>query len=148
MNTYAIDEVGKDPCQHEEREWSDEYWARGERTGYSVLTCKICGHGIERKPKQEDIPTLIGQLLQVTVEDRGDWRAFPKYILSIAKLDGTPLPNDEPLFILRGQDKLAGETVRFYAGLCLIHGRDRQEILPILEHANALEEWPIKKLPD
>ncbi len=66
-------------------------------------------------------------------------------------LDQLGFPPDEPLFLLRGQDDLAPETVRFYA---YEWGR-RLDILDAPEGANRIVEiadrmaaWEPRKLPD
>ncbi len=73
----------------------------------------------------------------------------PKYIITITKADGTPIPHNEPLFILRAQDKLASRAVEYYAHLLMQQvGPDAPAVDHILEHAAEMKAWPIKKLPD
>lgn len=73
----------------------------------------------------------------------------PKYIITITKADGTPIPHNEPLFILRAQDKLAVRTVQYYAKLLAQQvGENNEELKHILGHAAEMDAWPIKKLPD
>ncbi len=62
-------------------------------------------------------------------------------------LESEGFPPDEPLFLLRGQDELAPDTVRFYADL--VDARDA--ILDpdhILAFADRMRAWTPRKLPD
>jgi hypothetical protein len=56
---------------------------------------------------------------------------------------------DEPIFVLRAQDALAPAVVRAWAALAEATGaccvRKIQEALDL---ADAMEEWPTRKLPD
>ena len=36
----------------------------------------------------------------------------------ITKLDGTPIPEDEPLFLFRAHDKLLVQLLEYYMELC------------------------------
>lgn len=57
------------------------------------------------------------------------------------------IPDDEPVIVFRGQDRLAPAIMRIYAQLCRTHGCDR-----VAEEAEKtaqmLEQWKPKKLPD
>lgn len=59
------------------------------------------------------------------------------------------IPEDEPVFLLRGQDKFAAETLRYYAYL-VQHSRDPDVgiILRTEEQAREMDAWPKKKAPD
>lgn len=72
----------------------------------------------------------------------------PKYIITITKADGTPIPHNEPIFVLRAQDKLAASAVRYYAQLLARQIGHGDAVLHIIEHAEEMDAWPIKKLPD
>jgi hypothetical protein len=61
------------------------------------------------------------------------------------KLD---VPDAEPLFVLRAQDKVAPGTVKFYASQYLRATGDDAGYKSILAQAEAMEKWPVKKLPD
>lgn len=78
----------------------------------------------------------------------------PKYLFPgwITKADGTPLPWDEPVFLLRAQDELAIVALKAYleAGQ---KGFGDLSIFPawadaIQEHIEAFKDWQLKKLPD
>jgi hypothetical protein len=57
------------------------------------------------------------------------------------------IPDDEPVFLLRGQDALACMAVRYYAYLCEIH--QAPEIAARARaHAEWMAQWPKKKIPD
>lgn len=58
------------------------------------------------------------------------------------------IPDDEPVFLLRGQDALAGTTVRNWARLVEGHGGDPEIVRVAREHADKMDAWPVKKLPD
>jgi hypothetical protein len=58
------------------------------------------------------------------------------------------IPEDEPVFLVRGQDQVSGDTVRAWADLNDKAGGD-----PILSekarsHANLMDIWAKKKLAD
>lgn len=54
------------------------------------------------------------------------------------------IPENEPVFLLRAQDKTAAETVRYWARLQPL-GQLRQMAL---HHADLMEDWPVKKTAD
>ena len=58
------------------------------------------------------------------------------------------VPDAEPVFVLRGQDKVAFGVVKFYASQYLRATGDDKGYQSILDQAKAMEEWPTKKLPD
>lgn len=59
------------------------------------------------------------------------------------------IPADEPVFLLRGQDKFAAETLRYYAYL-VEHARDPdiKVVLATRRQADAMDAWPTHKAPD
>lgn len=66
---------------------------------------------------------------------------------SLNDLEDEGFPPDEPLFLLRGQDKLAHDAVRFYADLCA--GQDAEiDADDIVEFADRMMAWEPRKLPD
>ena len=58
------------------------------------------------------------------------------------------LPDDEPVFLLRAQDKFAADTVRYWANLVETYGRGREIAFIAREHAAKMDAWPKKKVPD
>jgi hypothetical protein len=57
------------------------------------------------------------------------------------------IPEDEPVFVLRGQDELAASAVRWYAVLARNNGRD--DIADAANrHADEMQKWHPRKLPD
>ncbi len=69
--------------------------------------------------------------------------------------DRLAFPLDEPLFLLRGQDKLAPATVRHYADQIVLMegafgepGQAASAIEHIRDFADAMERWQPRKLPD
>jgi len=57
------------------------------------------------------------------------------------------IPKDEPCFLLRGQDRLAAMTVRYYAKLRAKAG-DHKGAKDVLQQAQRMSDWPVKKMPD
>jgi hypothetical protein len=58
------------------------------------------------------------------------------------------IPQDEPVFLLRGQDKVAGDAVRAWADLNERNGGDRELSRLAREQAARMDAWPMKKLAD
>lgn len=54
----------------------------------------------------------------------------------------------EPVFIVRGQDQLAGNSARDYAHRAFHAGVDRAVVEQVMRRADALDAWSPKKLPD
>lgn len=60
------------------------------------------------------------------------------------------IPEDEPVFLIRGQDKLAPQILRYYAMRAAEHGAFKIAELT-LDQATAMEEWQalhISKIAD
>lgn len=58
------------------------------------------------------------------------------------------IPRDEPVFLIRGQDAVGGDTVRAWADLAEANGA-KPDILKIArEHAVKMDAWPKKKTAD
>lgn len=58
------------------------------------------------------------------------------------------IPEDEPVFLLRAQDKAAPETVRSWVRLAQVKGADPEMTQNALAQADAMEAWATKKVPD
>lgn len=58
------------------------------------------------------------------------------------------IPEDEPVFVLRGQDAVAANTVRFWAAAAATAGADPAIVEAARKHAALMEAWPTKKIPD
>lgn len=57
------------------------------------------------------------------------------------------IPEDEPVFLLRAQDKLAAETVRYWA--LLAEDAELFELSKMArDQADKMEKWPVHKNPD
>jgi hypothetical protein len=56
--------------------------------------------------------------------------------------------DDEPIFVLRGQDKLAPALVRLWADLAELHGCDPHKLFEARLLAGQMDCWPTRKLPD
>lgn len=57
------------------------------------------------------------------------------------------IPEDEPVVLLRGQDKLAVEAIRYYVELCTLH-QAPEVAKKMRDHLALMEAWPKKKIPD
>lgn len=61
------------------------------------------------------------------------------------------IPNDEPVFLIRGQDLAAPDTLRAYALYAHKAGASNALITATLDQANAMEKWQrerARKTPD
>lgn len=58
------------------------------------------------------------------------------------------IPDDEPVFLIRAQDKVSGEVVRFWANLAEAAGASEVIVKSAREHAAKMDEWPVKKVAD
>lgn len=58
------------------------------------------------------------------------------------------IPDDEPVFLLRGQDKHASKTVCFWAAEVEAAGGDPEIVRVARAHAVKMLDWPKKKAPD
>jgi hypothetical protein len=56
--------------------------------------------------------------------------------------------DNEPIFVLRAQDRLAAAAVRFWADEAEKAGSSVAKIAEAREVAAAMEQWPTRKLPD
>ena len=57
------------------------------------------------------------------------------------------IPEDEPVFLFRAQDKLAEWAIRYYADMCEKNGAP-EIAAKARAHANLMRAWPTKKVPD
>ena len=58
------------------------------------------------------------------------------------------IPDDEPVFLIRGQDTVGHHVVRTWAHLAEMIGADPDMIRMAREHADRMEAWPKHKVPD
>ncbi len=58
------------------------------------------------------------------------------------------IPPDEPVFLIRGQDKVAGDSVRAWADLNERSGGDPELSRLAREQASRMDAWPKKKPAD
>jgi len=54
----------------------------------------------------------------------------------------------EPIFILRGQDKLAWHAVKFWADIAEANGVDAEKVAEARQIAQAMRDHTPQKLPD
>jgi len=69
-------------------------------------------------------------------------------IVEVTKRDGTTIPGDEPVFVLRAQDVLAPIAVRFYADLVEGATGNWHSAEDIRSFAQLMSSWGKRKLPD
>ncbi len=58
------------------------------------------------------------------------------------------IPEDEPVFLIRGQDKVGADAVRAWADLHKWSGGDPKLTALAREQADKMEAWPTKKSAD
>lgn len=58
------------------------------------------------------------------------------------------IPEDEPVFLIRGQDMVSGDAVRAWADLNINSGGDPELSKRAREHAKLMDKWPNKKKAD
>lgn len=58
------------------------------------------------------------------------------------------IPDDEPVFILRGQDLLAASTIRYWCKLHELHDGAPEKREQAYDVAAEMMNWGRKKLPD
>jgi hypothetical protein len=61
------------------------------------------------------------------------------------------IPENEPVFILRGQDKNAPLTVRYWARQARLNGADEKIVEAAMSQADTMDEWQrdhTSKIPD
>lgn len=56
--------------------------------------------------------------------------------------------DDEPVFILRGQDKFAADLVDEWARQARLMGCDEKKVVEAEQLAIAMRAWPTQKYPD
>lgn len=71
----------------------------------------------------------------------------------ITKLDGTPIPLDEPLILFRGKDKLLPQLLEKYAALCQEAGSPEQQLTLLRKRIDEINDWQTNhqdkvKVPD
>ncbi len=59
----------------------------------------------------------------------------------IQKLDGTPVPEDEPLILFVGHDKVLPEMLRHYNELCRAAGSEEPQLELLSKKIAEIEAW-------
>lgn len=59
----------------------------------------------------------------------------------IQKLDGTPIPDDEPLMLFRGKDSILPALLEQYLKLCQEAGSPPEHLNGIRQHSEELRAW-------
>ena len=73
-----------------------------------------------------------------------DWPKRPKVIEAALEKIG----DKEPVFVLRGQDKLAPAIIRRWVQQAEQNGLSKARCKGALAIAEAMENWPTRKFPD
>lgn len=80
---------------------------------------------------------------------RMDAKGAAELTAVLEDLETLGFPPDEPLFLLRGQDDLAAEVVRFYIGRAVVRfAFIAKECDHLMDFADRMEAWQPRKLPD
>lgn len=58
------------------------------------------------------------------------------------------IPDDEPVFLIRGQDIAAFDTIMYYAATIEDARADADLVMSIRNHALKMKKWIVKKIPD
>lgn len=58
------------------------------------------------------------------------------------------IPDDEPVFLIRAQDMISGDVLRDYSNRLERLNGDPVIIADVREHADKMDAWNIKKMPD
>lgn len=58
------------------------------------------------------------------------------------------IPADEPVFLLRGQDRWAPLLVALYGWIVRLSGGDKEIARRSFAQARAMRRWPVSKRPD
>lgn len=58
------------------------------------------------------------------------------------------VPDDEPLFCLRAQDRCAASTVRVWAACAASMSAPPQKVHEAIVCSEAMDKWETKKVPD
>ena len=58
------------------------------------------------------------------------------------------IPEDEPVFLLRGQDRFATVAVASYLETLKANGLSGPIVDQTEKHLRAMKDWPVKKTPD
>lgn len=53
----------------------------------------------------------------------------------------TSIAEDEPVFLLRGRDALAPDTIRYWANLLLKNGGNTEDVKSVLLFVEDMEKW-------
>lgn len=71
--------------------------------------------------------------------------------ITFEKEPGTPIPDDEPIFVLRAQDEEAPETIIDYAKKCERAGSPQEHVNAVMEVYDTFMDWQrthTTKVPD
>jgi hypothetical protein len=58
------------------------------------------------------------------------------------------IPDDEPVFLFRAQDKHFDRVLRFYRDIVIADQGDEKIIAAVDRHLKLADAWPVRKAPD
>jgi hypothetical protein len=64
----------------------------------------------------------------------------------ITRLDGTPIPEDEPLILFRGRDRLVLPMLEHYLQLRLKAGTSKDRLRLLQQQMGVIKEWQQKNI--
>jgi hypothetical protein len=91
---------------------------------------------------------LVARRVACTVLDMADASRGPASIPLTTNGTTRMVQVNEPLFLIRGQDKIGADVVRYWADLAESRGASADIVAAARTQAARMEAWPIKKTPD
>ena len=59
----------------------------------------------------------------------------------LTKLDGTPIPDDEPVLLFRAKDALLPKLLEHYLELCMEAGSPEEHLSDLREQIDLIRDW-------
>jgi len=59
-----------------------------------------------------------------------------------------PIPENEPVFLLRAKDICAASTIDFWASCAHGRGANKNIVIDAQDFAELIRNWPVKQVPD
>ena len=81
------------------------------------------------------------------IEAHGQNDVPPGHVEIITNGTRRIIPEDEPVFLLRGRDPLAYSTVLHWSALAHSFGIRPEQIEIARAHAEKMRQWPVKQIP-
>lgn len=124
---------------------------QGASDGLYVAGSDGLGGNVYSEPAAALPPAYEGHVWGCGPSAEGGWRCMPgcptvPVVPPAAPPPGTPA--EEPTFVLRAQDLIAGHAVRAWADVAEKIGVDPEKVRSARRIADAMEQWPRRKVPD